>query len=518
MTVKRATLVVASCTMCTRITGYLRECVLQNFFGASFFLDLFYASFRIINFFRHVFAEGAFNVTYIGILKTKLPHPDEKSSNITQAVAFYQKSLTLMIFYASIVTVLLYVFFPQMLYLTAHGIMKKDPQMCVFLSRLATPFLLFISALACMSATLNALSSFAIPACLQITINLTVTAAAIFAMLFSLTPASSVVACMIAICASGGINIVIAHFALKKHGFTFKPTSIRSTPETKKMFASMVPIIISTGMWQLNSLVDINILSFLESGSIALASAADRINQIPLAIIGISISTALLPYLIDHIHKNNTEKIQHDVQNICLASLFFALLSTVFLTAFPDAVVACLYQFTSFSIKETMTTAKLCLAYSIGIPGFIFYKIFLTVFHAHKDYKTPVWLSAIAIFVNISSSVLLLPIAGITAVPLSTSVAFLVYAFMLVMIANKKFHLQYTTIFTQKIYIHLITATLTSIVLYIIQKNIWHIAIAHNSIRYIYAIGFVITCIGLYLLASITLSKIWKHKRMPWCI
>lgn len=516
MTVKRASVVVALCTVCTRITGYIRECVLQNFFGASFFLDMFYASFRIINFFRHVFAEGAFNVTYIGILKTKLPRPEDHQNSMQNAIAFYQKSLTLMIFYASIVTALLYIFFPQVLYLTAYGIMQKDAHTCSLLSRLATPFLLFISALACMSATLNALFSFAIPACLQITINLTVTTAAIFAMIFNLTPASAVVACMLSICGSGAINVVIAHFALKKHGFAFRPTSIRSTPETKKMFVSMIPIIISTGMWQLNSLVDINILSFLESGSIALASAADRINQIPLAIIGISISTALLPYLIDHIYKNNTAKIHHDVQNICLASLFLSLLSMVFLLVFPDVVVACLYQFTSFSIKETITTAKLCLAYSIGIPGFVFYKIFLTVFHAHKDYKAPVWISLIAIFINISVSVLLLPVAGIIAVPLSTSLAFIVYAGILILVANRKFHLQYTKAFSQKVFLHLAVALLTYVVLYSIQNSMWHLSISHCSIRYLYALGFAIACVAVYLLSSIALSKLFKHKRLPW--
>lgn len=194
------------------------------------------------------------------------------------------------------------------------------------------------------------------------------------------------------------------------------------TPQVKKLLVLMGPAVLTGGVLQINIQVG-RIIASAQDGAIALLQYADRINQLPLGVIGIAIGVVLLPELSRALNANDHD----EVSNLQNRSLEFALLLTlpaaVGFVVIPDALVALLYQRGAFTAETTELTAMALAAYATGLPAYVLIKVFQPAYFAREDMRTPFYFSFIMVLINIAVSLALFPTLGHVGIAIATALS-----------------------------------------------------------------------------------------------
>lgn len=402
----------------SRVTGFARDILIAQLLGAGMVADAFFVAFKFPNLFRRLFGEGAFNAAFVPLFSREL----EGKGGKKQALDFARQAFAGLALVLALFVGLFELIMPLAMYVFAPGFAENPEKfaLAVLLTRITFPYLLLISLVSLLSGILNAFHKFAAAAATPILLNLS-----LIAVLLALSPVTATPGHALAIgtVLAGALQLLWVGRACKKLGFTFDLLLPRFTPEVKLLLKRILPGTVGAGIYQVNLLVDTMLASLVAEGAVSYLYYADRVNQLPLGIVGAAIGTALLPILSRHLVAGN-EAAAHAAQN---RSLEFGLLLTVpaafGLMALALPITQVLFERGAFDSNASIATAKALAAFSLGLPAFVLVKAFTPAFFAREDTVTPVKTASVAMASNIVIAIVLMPLLGFVGIALASALS-----------------------------------------------------------------------------------------------
>ena len=408
-------------TLLSRLTGFLRDMVLANFLGAGMVADAFFVSFKLPNLFRSLFAEGAFTTAFVPMLSHKLVSEDKQS-----ALLFAARAISVLAFFLTIFVLLFEIFMPYIVPVLAPGFAGDAGKLdlAVELSRITFPFLLFISIVSFQSGILNSFNKFAAPAAAPVILNIMMILSVFIFMPFGETPAHSIA---MGITTAGILEILWLAFFLKRQQIVIKPQtnipSIVKDPEIKTLFKRIAPGTLGAGIYQINMVIDTILVSLVGSGAISWLYYANRLQQLPLGVVGAAISVAVLPVLSKHIKANQLNEAKTVQSKAFEYGALLSIPAAFALIVLAQPIINILFQHGKFGPEQTIQTTKAVIAYAVGLPAYVLVKSLAPNFFARGDTKTPVKYSIIVLITNLCFALLLMKPFGHVGIATATTIA-----------------------------------------------------------------------------------------------
>ncbi len=423
----KSTLIVSVMTLLSRILGFVRDMLIGQIFGVSAGTDAFFVAFKIPNFLRRLFAEGAFSQAFIPVLA------EYKERGSQQALKlFIDKTAGTLAVVLLLITVIGVLAAPVLILLFAPGFSWQGTQhdLAVQMLRLTFPYILFISLVAFAGSILNSHGKFAIPAVTPVLLNICIIAAAIYLAPLMEKP---VVALAWGVLAAGLLQLLFQFPSLIKLGLLPRLTVDFKDAGVKQVIQLMLPAIFASSIVQINLLLNTLLASFLPAGSVSWLYYSDRLVEFPLGIFGVALATVILPSL----SKNHAGDDRIAFSNTLDWGLRFVLLIVIpaalglFLLAEP--ILSTLFQYHEFTVHDVQMAGKSLMAYSLGLVGFVMVKILVPAFSSRKDMKTPVRVGIYIMLINIGLGVCLIFPFAHTGLALATSLGALLNAALLLL-------------------------------------------------------------------------------------
>ena len=380
-------------TAISRIFGFIRDILIARFIGVSIYSDVFFAAFRLPNFFRRIFAEGAFNSAFIPIFVAK------KNQSLNQGQIFASNIFSLLFVTLLFLIILMQIFMPLLMKLLFPGFFDSSikSDLLISMSRITIFYLLFISLISLMSAILNSLNKFGAPSASPIILNVTLIMAILY--LSNYMP-SYVHALSWGVFIAGLLQFICLLFFIKKAGFLLYPKIPNFNNDIKKFFKKLAPAIIGGNVMQINLLID-SIFASLTLSALSYLYYADRVNQLPLALIGIAIGVALLPKLSSLINQKKHEdalKLQNIAIKLGFIMSFPAAIGLILLS---NDIIKILFQRGDFDVEDTKNVAQALSLFAMALPAYILVKILEPSFFARQNTKIPMKIAIICLTLNI---------------------------------------------------------------------------------------------------------------------
>lgn len=405
-------------TLAYRISSFIRDILQSSIIGAGMVADAFSVAFKLANMLRKLFAEGSFNASFLPIFSNALK---EKGHDEAQKIA--SQTLTWLVLILSLILIICLSNFDPIMGVFAKGA-KNDPTrfaLSVSLGKICFPYVAASVLAALFSAILNTINKFALPAASQLILNIAVIIALVSGPLcFPNVAYTMSWATFIA----GIIQTLILWNNVRQHGFNV----VFNCPwpmleDVKTFFKKLLSGALGAGIWQLNILVDISIASALPAGSVSFLYYTDHVNQLPLGILGIAFSTALLPPLTRAIKAKDNAVAQNQMNFGLLFAFLFTLPAAVILMFMSEAVTGAIYGRGNFGLEQVIAAAPAVAAFAFGLPCYMIQKVLSTTFFAHKDTRSPFIGGMISFTTNILFILLLMPFLKHTGIALATSLS-----------------------------------------------------------------------------------------------
>jgi len=413
----RSAFTVSSLTGISRISGLIRDMLLAAFLGAGPLSDAFLVALKLPNFFRRLFAEGAFNAAFVPFF-ARIFAQNGLQRALLEAEQVFVILLISLTGFVCIVELAL----PWLMYVIAPGFVDDQNLfgLTLSLTRIMFPYILLISLGAFYAGLLNTVNRFSAAAASPILLNIFMIVALIAS---QYTPLSPVYLLAWGVLVAGFAQLFWLQAAARKEHLTLRLKRPSMTPAVTHVLKTMAPGAIGAGVMQINLLFDVMLASFLPSGAISFLFYADRFNQLPLAMIGIALSTALLPLLSKHIQKEEFDK-AHEVQNRALEyALLLTLPAALALIVLAPSLIEVLFQRKNFGVYEADQTAQVLAAFSTGLPAYVGVKIFATTFFARYDTKTPMRIAVVCMVTNIALNLVLMHFYAHVGIALATALS-----------------------------------------------------------------------------------------------
>ncbi len=375
---------VSGMTLLSRILGFVRDFVIARTFGAGLATDAFFVAFRLPNLLRRLFAEGAFSQAFVPILaEYKHQRGETETRRLTDHVA------TLLTLALLAVTCLGIALTPILIYLTAPGFAADAEKfaLTVQLTRIAFPYILFMSLVALAAGILNTWSRFALPAFTPVLLNLSFIAMALLAAPYFDPP---VLALAWAVILGGALQLAIQLPALAKIGMLPRFAYSLKDPGVNRILKLMAPAILGVSVAQISLLINTIFASFLPSGSVSWLYYADRLMEFPAGLLGAALGTILLPSLSKYHADARSAEFSALLDWGLRLTLLLTLPAALALALLAVPLLATLFQYGAFSITDVLQTRSALVAYSIGLVGLILVKVLAPGFYARQDIRTPV--------------------------------------------------------------------------------------------------------------------------------
>jgi putative peptidoglycan lipid II flippase len=402
-------------TMVSRVLGFARDMIGSRVLGASNANDAFNLAFLLPNIFRRLFAEGAFSSGFVPLFSRRLA-----AGGREDAQAFSNEILSVFMPTLLLVTILFEILMPGVMLLVA-GEYQKVPgkfDLAVELTRWTFPYLMFISLVALLSGVLNSLMRFAVAAFAPALLNLSL----IVALLVAPTDKVEVVRYMaIAVLAGGVLQLVLCWAAVHQAGIKLHFGRPRITPAVRELIVLILPATLAAGVYQISQLFYGYFSTQLGEGALTNLSYADRLNQLPLSIIGTALGVAILPAISQAIERNAEDEAA-DVQARAFdLSMLLTLPATLALVVASGPIIGALYQGGEYSVESARITGNILAILVTGLPAYVLVKVLTPAFYARKNVKTPVRIAMSVLLGGIIANFLLIPHMGIYSLATVTS-------------------------------------------------------------------------------------------------
>mgnify|MGYP000577606269 CR=1 FL=1 len=399
----RSSGVVSSMTMLSRVMGLLRDIVFARVIGADAMADAFFVAFKIPNFFRRLFAEGAFSQAFVPVLAEYRETGSQAAVKaLIDRVAGALGSVLIAI------TVLVVIASPIMTGIFAFGFWLDHPEKFAAASsmlRITFPYLMLISLTGLAGAILNSYDRFAVPAFTPVLLNISIIVAAIFVSPWFEEP---VYALAWGVLAAGVVQLIFQLPFLARIHMVPTPTVDWRDEGVKKVLRLMAPAIFGVSVSQINLLLDTMIASFLPTGSISWLYYSDRLSELPLGVFGVAIATVILPSLSRQHSADSPEKFNATMDWALRMILLIAIPAALALIILAEPILLTLFYYGDVITARDMSMATLSLrAYAVGLLAFMLIKVLAPGYFARQDMKTPVRIGVIALVANMALNILL---------------------------------------------------------------------------------------------------------------
>jgi len=437
MSLMRSAAVVGSMTIISRILGFIRDVLIAGVLGTGLVADAFFVAFRLPNLFRRLFAEGAFNAAFVPLFTKRL-----EGEGRAQARQFGNEVLSVLTFTLLGFTIAAEIFMPLLVHLLAPGFVDNPEKfdLTVVLTRIAFPYLLFMSLVAFLSGVLNSLGRFAAAAAAPILLNVVLIAVLVFAYFVNSGDQQYAGYLLVwGVAVAGCLQWLMLVIAARRAGMSFKVRRPKLTPAVRRLIVLGIPGVIAGGVTQINIVVG-TIIASMQASAVSFLYYAERIYQLPLGVIGIAIGIVLLPEIVRKLRSGDAEAAGKSQNRALEFSMLLTLPAAVALVVIPQPILMVLFQRGAFGPEATMATAYALTAFAFGLPAFVLNKIFSPGFFAREDTKTPMHFAAVAVAINIAVSLALFPYFQHVGIAVATSFAGWINVALLWMTLVKRGH------------------------------------------------------------------------------
>ena len=417
MVLLRSIATVGGYTLASRVLGFARDILIALILGAGWIADAFFVAFKLPNFFRRLFAEGAFNAAFVPLFAGQIAE-----GNKAQARGFAEEVLSVLITVLVLFVALFEVLMPWAMLGFAPGFTAEPAKfdLAVQLTRITFPYLLFISLVSLLGGVLNALERFAAVAATPILLNLMLIGSLLWLARHTDTPGHALAW---GVTAAGIIQFLWLIAALSRAGVTLRLSRPRLTPRLRRLLVLMVPGALGAGVVQVNLLIDIVIASLLPTGSVSYLYYADRVNQLPLGVVGVAVGAALLPLLARSLRAGDGEAAMTNLNRALEFAAFLAIPGAAALIVIANPVIAVLFERGAFGPAETQATAAALAAYAAGLPAYVGIKVLGPAFFAREDTVTPVKVAAFCVALNLGLNLALMGPLAHVGIALATAIS-----------------------------------------------------------------------------------------------
>ncbi|PZQ60775.1 MAG: murein biosynthesis integral membrane protein MurJ [Sphingomonas taxi] len=445
MNLARALGSIGGLTLASRVLALVRDTLQASYVGAGFASDAFFVAFRLPNMFRALFAEGAFSAAFIPLFNRKVA----EGGGVAAGVDFAERALALLFPALVVMTALMLAAAWPLTWGLSLGFRHQHPTpeqfaFAVTLSRFTIPYLLLISLVSLLGGILNSLHRFWVNAAAPILLNVAMVGALIF--FHGDDPYATARTQAISVTVGGALQLAWLWWACRRAGVSLKLRRPRIDADVKQMLKLIVPAATGAGAAQINLAISTALAGgLLSAGSISAIYYADRLNQLPLGLIGIGLGTILLP-VVSRLLSEGRETEAMETQNRGLElALFLTLPATAAFVFAAEPIVRGLFQHGVFDAGDTVRAAQALAVFSLGLPSYVLVKVLTPGFYARADTRTPVRLALYSVAINLVGNLILIPTLarwniGQIGPPLATAIASSVNVASLYLVLARRGH------------------------------------------------------------------------------
>ncbi len=428
-------------TLLSRFFGFFRDIFFAKYLGSGQLADVFLTAFKLPNFFRNIFAEGAFNSAFVPIFSSELVKDEDNKP----LIEFSRNIFSLLLYILLIFTFIVEIFMPYIINIIAAGFSEIPGkfELTIDLSRITFFYLIFISLVSFMSGILNSMNKFAVVSICPVILNITFIIFSILSTYFNINIALLL---SYAVLIGGILQFFWLFFFTVKEKIILYPIYPKIDNLTKIFFKNFFNGILSSGIIQINSIID-SIMAARIAGAISFIYYADRISQLPLALIGTAISISILPLLSKKIALENIEEINKTQEDAIFIGLFLGLPCMVCLYFLSNIAIPVLFERGAFTQNDSFAVISCLKIYAFALPIFIVIKILQTIFFANKDTKTPMKASLCSLIINVLLNIILIRFLSYRGIILSTVLASFANISILLFILIKQKKISFSKVF-----------------------------------------------------------------------
>ena len=452
-------------TMVSRVLGFAREMIFSRVLGAGMAADAFALAFLIPNLFRRLFGEGAFSQGFVPLFSQRL----HGEGGIEEARRFAEEVLAVFLPALIVITFVFEVAMPAFILLIASGWSGDQEKfdLATHLSQITFPYLIFISLVSLFSGVLNSLTRFAAAAFAPALLNI----ALIIALLAVPTGGPATARAMaIAVLVGGVFQLALCWAATRRAGISLRWKAPKMTPRVKELLILILPATLGGGLYYISQLFYAYFATSLPEGSLVYLGFADRLNQLPLAIIGSALGTAILPAISRHVGSGDRDGAARIQSQATELAMLLTLPAAVALAVTAGPIVAALFQGGKFSADDARTTALVLSIIVSGLPAYVMIKVLTPGFYARKDMKTPVVIALISLTIGIVLNFALIDVIGITALATTTALTAWINALVLYVILVRRGHFRFEPWLASRLIRQLIAAAAMAAALYGVRE------------------------------------------------
>jgi putative peptidoglycan lipid II flippase len=463
MSLFRSIATIGGLTLVSRGFGFVRDMLLAALLGAGPVADAFFVALRFPNLFRSLFAEGAFSAAFVPIFVDLLTRGGR-----TRAIVFAEQTLAVLTAALLAFVLLMEAAMPLAIVVLAPGFVGGPSfDLAVDFSQLTFPYLLFISLTSLQGGVLNAFGRFAAPAATPILLNLSLITA-----LLGTGPLMPTMGHALAwgVVAAGILQFLWLMGSCGREGVWLQMPWPKLTPEVRRLLRRALPVAFGAGVYQVNVMAGTILASLLPAGSVSYLFYADRLSQLPYGIIGVAVSTALLPLLSRQVRMGENSAAIHSQNRALEFAIFLMLPAAAALMVLADPIIDVLFRRGVFGPAEVKETAAALQAFALGLPALMLVKSLTPGYYAREDTKTPVKIAALSAVINVAlAALLMLPFRHV-GIALAASVANLANALLLALVLRRRDLLRFDARFRQRVPRTLLATGTMAAILFVLSR------------------------------------------------
>jgi len=476
MNLIKATGTIGGLTMVSRVLGFAREMLTSRILGATAEASAFVIAFRLPNTFRRLFGEGAFSAGFVPLYNRRLQGPDGEA----EAKKFSEEVLAVFLPTLIIFTAVFEIIMPLFVAVLS-GYSGEQLGLTTLLTRITFPYLLLISLVSLFSGILNSLSRFTAAAFAPALLNL-VMLVALIAVPVGGRPSAMALSAGVTI--GGVLQLALLVYATKRAGIVLRFRRPRLTPGVRQFVRVVIPATLGAGVYQISAFIDTFFLARISTGAPSYFNYADRLNQLPLGVIGAALGTAILPQISRFVGAGEPEKASRVQGQAAELAMLLCLPAAIALAVSAGPLVGALFEGGEFSRADASITALTLSIIVLGLPAYVLVKVLTPGFYARHDTATPVKTAGFVLLANIALNVLLIPPFGLAGLAAAVALTSWLNCVILYVILHRRGHFRIEGWLASRIARQLLAGLIMAAALFAIQHVLapWFV---HKLLRFV---------------------------------
>lgn len=464
MNLIKATGTIGGLTLVSRVAGFAREMLMSRVMGASWQADAFFVAFRLPNTFRRLFGEGAFSAGFVPLYSQRL----QGENGEAEAKNFSEEVLAVFLPTLILFTLVFEIIMGPFVFLIS-GYHAEKLDLATRLTQITFPYLLLISLVSLFSGILNSLARFTAAAFAPALLNVAMLCALIFVPVGGTTTAYALAA---AVTIGGVLQLGLLLGACKRAGIVLKLRRPRMTPGVRQFVRVVIPATLGAGVYQISAFIDTFFLTRIGTGAMSYFNYADRLNQLPLGVIGAALGTAILPQVSKHVGANEPALAARVQGQAAELAMLLCLPAALALAVSAHPLVSALFQGGRFTAEDATLTALTLSIIVLGLPAYVLVKVLTPGFYARQDTATPVKIACLVLIATVVLNFILIPPFGIAGLASAIAITSWLNCLLLYVILHRRGHFRIEGWLASRVIRQLVAGALMVAALYAIRMGL----------------------------------------------